>query len=136
MDFYDEIKKSWKNNIDLKTGLTHDQKEQLDILIGLLKGIALEKTALGETSLSHDFDSEGRGTYTLNKKSINKEESKQVYACQLYKLLTGTKEEVVLKELARAFGLQFKIKTSVQRLYRSLNLTISVSWPAPKEEGF
>ena len=135
MDFYDEVKKIWKKNIDKKTGLTHFQKQQLDVLIYLIKTAILDATALGKTDCSVEFDSNNTSTYNvkLNDSSgANKEPSYSARSCEIYRLL-GNQERICIKEIEKALGQEFTVKTFSQRLYRSSLMSVSVRWPKPEE---
>ena len=137
MDFYDEVKKIWKKNIDKKTGLTYVQKEQLDVLIYLVKMAILDATALGKTDCSVEFDSNNTSIYNvkLNDSSgLKKELSYSARSSEIYRLLENQeRKEICIKEIEKALGQEFTVKTFSQRLYRSILMSVSVRWPKPEE---
>ena len=137
MDFYDEVKKIWKKNIDKKTGLTYVQKEQLDVLIYLVKMAILDATALGKTDCSVEFDSNNTSIYNvkLNDSSgLKKELSYSARSSEIYRLLENQeRKEICIKEIEKALGQEFTVKIFSQRLYRSLLMSVSVRWPKPEE---
>ena len=137
MDFYDEVKKIWKKNIYKKTGLTYVQKEQLDVLIYLVKMAILDATALGKTDCSVEFDSNNTSIYNvkLNDSSgLKKELSYSARSSEIYRLLENQeRKEICIKEIEKALGQEFTVKIFSQRLYRSLLMSVSVRWPKPEE---
>lgn len=137
MDFYDEVKKIWKKNIDKKTGLTRAQKEQLDVLIYLIKTAILDATALGKTDCSVEFDSNNTSIYNakLNDSSgVKKEILYTARSSEIYRLLENQeRKEICIKEIEKALGQEFTVKTFSQRLYRSLLMSVSIRWPKPEE---
>ena len=137
MDFYDEVKKIWKKNIDKKTGLTHAQKEQLDVLIYLIKTAILDATALGKTDCSVEFDSNNTSIYNvkLNDSSgVNKELLYSARYSEIYRLLANQeRKEICIKKIEKALGQEFTIKIFNQRLYCTVLMSVSIMWPKPEE---
>ena len=126
-----------EKNIDKKTGLTYVQKEQLDVLIYLVKMAILDATALGKTDCSVEFDSNNTSIYNvkLNDSSgLKKELSYSARSSEIYRLLENQeRKEICIKEIEKALGQEFTVKTFSQRLYRNILMSVSVRWPKPEE---
>ena len=137
MDFYDEVKKIWKKNIDKKTGLTHAQKEQLNVLIYLIKTAILDATALGKTDCSVEFDSNNTSIYNVKLNDSSGVKKELLYSArysEIYRLLENQeRKEICIKEIDKVLGQEFTVKIFSQRLYRSLLISVSVRWPKPEE---
>lgn len=137
MDFYDEVKKLWKKNIDKKTGLTHLQKQHLEVLTYLVKMAILDATALGKTDCSVEFDSNNTSNYNvkLNDSSgVNKELSYNARSSEIYRLLENQeRKEICIKEIEKALGQEFTVKVFSQHLYLSVLMSVFVRWPKPEE---
>lgn len=137
MDFYDEVKKIWKKNIDKKTGLTYAQKEQLSVLIYLIKTTILDATALGKTDCSVEFDSNNTGIYNVKLNDSSGVKKELLYSArysEIYRLLADQeRKEICIKEIEKALGQEFTIKIFNQRLYRTVLMSVSIMWPKPEE---
>ena len=132
MGFYDEIKGLYKKDIDKKTGLTIEEKQQLDGLVSFIKETVKNNMKLGKCEFveyfSHDNASIRVAPGALNNVVFTNRD--------IYCLVGGKPGRIeFLKEtLKDAFGSEFSVQVDFVRLvHMRSHLRIVMTWPKPEE---